>query len=281
MSKLPLVLLIVFPILILAISGVAQENLPIKVPVVSGGVVNGKASNLVKPTYPPAAKAVRASGAVNVQVLIDESGNVVSASAVTGHPLLRAAAVAAARASKFPPTKLQGHQVKVTGVIIYNFVLPTFHWKDAGFALGDAEVEIAETTQLNSLARDLESFFPEEGQRIRKIVDAFEENEENARKQTAAINDVINSLRQHVAASPEDAWNFELGLTLGKLKANPNDDLVLQNNLTKLKALFETIPQDANEIIVGALKELSDFADKTILTRKDKKEISELLDDLR
>ncbi|MBA3633954.1 MAG: TonB family protein [Acidobacteria bacterium] len=88
---------------------------------ISGGVVNGKASNLVKPAYPAAAKAIRASGAVNVQVTIDENGNVVSASAVSGHPLLRAAAVQAARASKFTPTKLSGEPVKVTGVIIYNF----------------------------------------------------------------------------------------------------------------------------------------------------------------
>lgn len=89
--------------------------------VVSGGVVNGKAVNLVKPPYPPAAKAVRASGAVNVQVTIDENGNVISASAVSGHALLRQAAESAARSSKFSPTMLSGQKVKVTGVIVYNF----------------------------------------------------------------------------------------------------------------------------------------------------------------
>jgi protein TonB len=98
------------------------EPTPPPVPkVVSGGVVNGKAINLVKPPYPPAAKAVRASGAVNVQVTIDENGNVISASAVSGHALLRGAAESAARASKFSPTMLSGQKVKVTGVIIYNF----------------------------------------------------------------------------------------------------------------------------------------------------------------
>ncbi|MCA1624766.1 MAG: energy transducer TonB [Acidobacteria bacterium] len=89
---------------------------------ISGGVVNGKATSLPKPPYPPAARAVRASGAVNVQVKIDENGNVVSASAVSGHPLLRAAATAAARSAKFAPTKLSGQPVSVTGVIVYNFV---------------------------------------------------------------------------------------------------------------------------------------------------------------
>lgn len=89
---------------------------------VSGGVLNGKATSLPKPPYPAAARAVRASGTVNVQVTIDESGNVISASAVSGHPLLRAAAAAAARSAKFSPTQLSGQPVKVTGVISYNFV---------------------------------------------------------------------------------------------------------------------------------------------------------------
>lgn len=88
---------------------------------ISGGVVNSKATNLVKPPYPPAARAVNASGAVNVQVTIDENGNVISAAATGGHPLLRDAAVRAARSSKFSPTLLSGQAVKVTGVIVYNF----------------------------------------------------------------------------------------------------------------------------------------------------------------
>lgn len=91
---------------------------------ISGGVLNGKARSLPKPPYPPAARAVRASGAVSVQVVIDESGNVISASAVSGHPLLRQAAAQAARGAKFSPTMLSGQPVKVQGVITYNFVAP-------------------------------------------------------------------------------------------------------------------------------------------------------------
>jgi TonB family protein len=88
---------------------------------VSLGVLNGKATRLVQPPYPPAAKAVRASGTVNVQISIDPAGNVVSASAVSGHPLLRQAAENAARQSKFSPTMLSGQAVSVSGVIVYNF----------------------------------------------------------------------------------------------------------------------------------------------------------------
>jgi protein TonB len=89
---------------------------------ISGGVLNGKAISLPKPPYPPIAKAARASGTVTVQVTIDESGKVISARAVGGHPLLQQAAVHAAYGARFSPTKLSGQPVKVTGVITYNFV---------------------------------------------------------------------------------------------------------------------------------------------------------------
>ena len=88
---------------------------------ISLGVINGKAKNLVTPPYPLAARAVRAFGVVNVQVTIDEQGNVTSANAVDGHPLLRQAAENAARASKFNPTLLSREPVKVSGVIVYKF----------------------------------------------------------------------------------------------------------------------------------------------------------------
>lgn len=88
----------------------------------AGTILNGSAVNLVKPAYPAAAKAVKASGAVNVEVVIDENGNVEKAEAVSGHPLLRASAVEAARATKFKPTRLEGQPVKVAGIIVYNFV---------------------------------------------------------------------------------------------------------------------------------------------------------------
>ena len=88
---------------------------------VSLGVLNGKATRLVQPPYPAAAKAVRASGQVQVQISIDTAGNVVSANAISGHPLLKQAAESAARQSKFSPTMLSGQAVSVSGIILYNF----------------------------------------------------------------------------------------------------------------------------------------------------------------
>jgi len=53
------------------------------------GVINGRAADLVKPVYSAAAKAVNAQGTVEVQVMIDEAGKVVSAHAISGNALLR------------------------------------------------------------------------------------------------------------------------------------------------------------------------------------------------
>jgi protein TonB len=89
----------------------------------SGGVLAGEATKRVEPTYPPLAKAARVSGAVVVEVIINEDGGVVSARAVSGHPLLRDPAVNAARGWRFKPTLLSGQPVKVVGTITFNFSL--------------------------------------------------------------------------------------------------------------------------------------------------------------
>ena len=89
---------------------------------INGGVLNGKATSLPPAEYPVLARQAKATGTVTVQVLIDEGGNVISATAVSGHPLLRAAAVKAARDAKFSPTRLSGEPVKISGVVTYTFV---------------------------------------------------------------------------------------------------------------------------------------------------------------
>ena len=90
---------------------------------ISGGVLNGTAINLPPPVYPDAAKRMRTAGTVTVEVVLDESGKVVSANATSGPTILRDAAVQAALKARFSPTKLSGQPVKVSGVINYKFAL--------------------------------------------------------------------------------------------------------------------------------------------------------------
>lgn len=86
-------------------------------------VLISKAISLPQPPYPQLAKQIRMQGPVTVQILVDESGKVVSAHAVSGHPTLTTAARDAAMRARFTPTMLSGQPVKVQGVITYNFVL--------------------------------------------------------------------------------------------------------------------------------------------------------------
>jgi len=90
--------------------------------IVEGGVLNGKAVRLVQPPYPPLARQDHASGQVWVRCLIDETGKVISASAVAGHILLRSVSVEAAKLARFSPTMVNGRPEKVSGIITYNFV---------------------------------------------------------------------------------------------------------------------------------------------------------------
>ncbi len=90
---------------------------------VSGGVLNGVALTLPTPAYPDTARRMRISGLVAVEVVIDESGKVISAHASNGPAALREAAVQAALRARFSPTKLSGQPLKVSGVINYKFAL--------------------------------------------------------------------------------------------------------------------------------------------------------------
>lgn len=86
-------------------------------------ILNSEATYLEKPKFPKAAQAVQASGIVYVKITIDKNGDVGSAEAVSGHPLLRFAAVEAARKAKFNPKAIEDKSVKPNGFLIYNFTL--------------------------------------------------------------------------------------------------------------------------------------------------------------
>jgi protein TonB len=89
----------------------------------SGGVLQGTAIRRVNPVYPPLARCARVSGVVVVEVVVDQTGNVTSARALSGHALLREAAVASATQWKWNPTLLSRVPVQVVGTITFNFTL--------------------------------------------------------------------------------------------------------------------------------------------------------------
>ncbi len=109
---------ILLVVLILTVSGnvLGQEK-----KVIRGGIVNGKAEYLPKPDYPEEAKNSCANGKVEIEVIIDESGNVIKAKAISGDELLRNSAVEAAMKAKFSQT-LDLPRIKIKGIVVYNFV---------------------------------------------------------------------------------------------------------------------------------------------------------------
>ena len=103
----------------IAVAGALQE----KKLNVSGGVLQGSAVAKVQPEYPPVAKAAGAQGAVQVLIVVDETGKVTGTEVISGHPLLREAALKAAQQWRFKPTELSGAPVKMQGTLTFNFTL--------------------------------------------------------------------------------------------------------------------------------------------------------------
>lgn len=98
-------------------------SVPVKPRPVSRGILLGNSLRRVTASYPPAARAARIQDTVEVEVVIDVNGNVASARAVSGNPLLRKAATEAAMQWKFRPTLLNGRPTQITGVLSFNFQL--------------------------------------------------------------------------------------------------------------------------------------------------------------
>jgi TonB family protein len=279
-----------FLFFIFGLSGAAfAQNKPSPAPKsINGGVVNGKAKTLVKPTYPAAARATAASGEVKVQVTIDEQGDVVSATAVSGHPLLRAAAVEAARASKFSPTLLSGQPVKVSGVIVYNFVPDTPpEFNEPYWALSflislvqNAEPELidqldkdkgsAEEESFDDILRDLSKDVPEEFAAQRPLFTKLaatrgEERRQAARELNISFKNQLRGL---------ELWQYEIGEQLSIVlvetmkysleNRNENfrmDEAALRAGLQNIKKHLAAAPAETSPEFSEKIKKIAAFAD--------------------
>jgi TonB family protein len=89
-------------------------------PLISG-VLNMRVISAVLPSYPQLAKDKRIEGRVEVELLINEDGEVIFANPLSGPEELWAESVKAAVAARFKPIKLSGEPVKITGRVIFDF----------------------------------------------------------------------------------------------------------------------------------------------------------------
>jgi TonB family protein len=91
---------------------------------VSQGVTGGRLSHKVDPTYPPEARVQRVEGAVILDALVGEDGNVREVTITSGPPLLARAAAQAVKRWRYQPFQLNGKPVAMHNQITIQFKLP-------------------------------------------------------------------------------------------------------------------------------------------------------------
>jgi protein TonB len=127
---------------------------------VPGGVRGGASAvqearliRRVEPVYPPLARQARVAGTVRVETTIGVDGRVKTATAISGPPLLRQAAVEAVTQWVYRPGLLNGQPVEVPTQVDVRFSLPAslglaversegrllLKWNDEGDLLRDAQ----------------------------------------------------------------------------------------------------------------------------------------------
>jgi periplasmic protein TonB len=86
-------------------------------------LTQGRVIRRVQPPYPVIARQAHVQGSVQVQIDISETGAVTNVTLLSGHPLLREAALQAAKQWLFIPTELNGQRVRAIGLLTFNFTL--------------------------------------------------------------------------------------------------------------------------------------------------------------
>ncbi|MGA7239812.1 MAG: TonB family protein [Bryobacteraceae bacterium] len=83
----------------------------------------GRLIHMVQPVYPPIAKTAHIEGTVELSAVIGTDGRVRDLSVVSGHPLLRNAAIDAVRQWIYKPPVLNGESVEIVAPIAVIFRL--------------------------------------------------------------------------------------------------------------------------------------------------------------
>jgi len=96
---------------------------PRREPIRVGVLQQSKCILMVEPVYPRLAIITRVSGTVILEAIIDEEGIVSTVKALSGHPLLKEAAVQAVKQWKYSPTILNGEPVSIVAIVTVVFNL--------------------------------------------------------------------------------------------------------------------------------------------------------------
>lgn len=219
---------------------------------VSLGVINGKAIELVKPEYPLGARQSGIHGSVQVQVVIDPRGCVNETKILSGHPLLTPASLRAAKRSTFTPTTISDNPVWVSGVITFNYLPTAMNWLELGYHSDSADKLIeylpreldAEREELNTGQR----LHPDEPQRPPLYV--------------------IESIRAKLSPTPKNQWLFNIGRELKLISPYDFGADGREAALKRIQELIDVAPSSVSARLVFDLEELVHQTDVTIFWKK-------------
>jgi TonB family protein len=186
---------------------------------------------LPEPQYPADAELARASGPVQVELIIDENGVVTMARATSGNPMLFDAATAAARKARFLMSAFSDHPTGAYSILTYNFARPVEVTSIPGNAsptTTDAGVErsaspenkaaLTESTRRAPVAVAVSDNNPGATD-TKSFADYF--NKGMASLGSAKYKDAVGYLTQAIAANPQDAIaHAKLGLAYSALGEN-------------------------------------------------------------
>lgn len=272
---------ILFMILGLGFSSTfAQETRRKPTPkVINGGVLNGRAISLPMPENTNEARALKTSDTVNVEVTIDEKGNILSALAVSGNPVLRESAEQAAWEAKFSPTIISGKPVRVSGIIVYNYIAendPSFQLKlskaekvrmlGVGMTLYTLN-KIGSEPDLESAAFDMAVSIED----LAEILKPLKNLQGLSKIQKVEVTgSVISNIEKNVSGS--DMWQLEMGkhlsaITFEMYKYKESgfkgsvDEENLQNKLLKIKEMTFSAPAEIPADFLDGIRKVAASAD--------------------
>jgi protein TonB len=100
------------------------STMPEVQPRVSGGITEAKLIHRVDPPYPDVARQMHIEGNVEIRAVVAHDGQIKNPVAVSGPPMLRAAALDAVRKWRYEPSKLDGQPTDRDLLITISFHLP-------------------------------------------------------------------------------------------------------------------------------------------------------------
>jgi Gram-negative bacterial TonB protein C-terminal len=211
--------------------------------IISFGVLNGKAINLVRPEYPPTASSVNISGPVYIGVLIDTEGKITSAWAHRGHPLLIPASIKAARASTFEPITYggRGKPTLLYGLIVYNYLPSSLNWLELGYA----------ADSVDTLIDHLPVGFGE-------VREFLEQSRSNPDARESILNSAWGIIIAKLVSNEKAQWLIAVGRQIRILTGFHWDTERKDRAFAELKVLFDTKPTTVSPNLASRIDALID-----------------------